>query len=338
MPNSRLDVFGWLADHNGCGHYRIKLPLTALRSLGWTAGFSNRLPADLPRALDIGKYSTEQIPRVVVAQRTCQPGPTRLFHQLADTGIRTVFEVDDDLLDVHPANEPAFTVYSDPTLRANLIDNMARAGIVTVSTPALAERMGQYNPNVLVLPNRIPDELLTVDRPHRDRLTIGWAGSTTHAVDFAAFGDQIRRFLTRNPKVDFHTIGGAYITRPAGQVRTTGWSTQLADYYRTVDFDIAVIPLAGHPFNRSKSPIKAMEMGALGIPVVASAFGPYQHYIRHGETGFLVERDHEWGRYLHELAADHGLRERMGKAARDQAATWVMSKGVHAWAAAYGLE
>ena len=45
--------------------------------------------------------------------------------------------------------------------------------------------------------------------------------------------------------------------------------------------------------DQSKSAIRAIEYGALGIPVVASDVGPYRDHIVDGVTGYLIRREHE---------------------------------------------
>jgi glycosyltransferase involved in cell wall biosynthesis len=65
------------------------------------------------------------------------------------------------------------------------------------------------------------------------------------------------------------------------------WNIDVPTYLRTIDFDfdIGLSPLRDTQFARSKSPLKALEYGALGIPVVAANVEPYASFVRHGETG-----------------------------------------------------
>jgi glycosyltransferase involved in cell wall biosynthesis len=56
--------------------------------------------------------------------------------------------------------------------------------------------------------------------------------------------------------------------------------------------------------------------------------------IRHGENGFLVRYEHEWGRYLKQLADDPGLRQRIGMTARGEASGSIMQALHHQWEAA----
>jgi glycosyltransferase involved in cell wall biosynthesis len=118
-------------------------------------------------------------------------------------------------------------------------------------------------------------------------------------------------------------------------IRWSPWSTNLVDYLRLLDFDIGLAPLAYHRFNKSKSDIKVLEYAALGIPVVASDFGPYAESVIHGETGFLVRRPHEWGRYLGMLAEDVALREQMSVNAKLWATSRTVQGNAGQWELAY---
>jgi outer membrane protein OmpA-like peptidoglycan-associated protein len=90
------------------------------------------------------------------------------------------------------------------------------------------------------------------------------------------------------------------------------WQQDVGDYYKGVDFDIAIAPSADQLFNRSKTWIRALEMGALGIPIVAQNRLPYSDYVIDGVTGFLVNTEEEWHDRLTELINDPEMRAEMG--------------------------
>jgi glycosyltransferase involved in cell wall biosynthesis len=334
-----LDVFGWLADWFGCGQYRVGMPLWGLRGLGYRVMVAEKIPPELSEPASHRFLSR---PTVIVGQRVCKPDPSGIWQRMAAEGFhKLVYEIDDDLFTIDPRSNPnGVAMYSDPIIAANIRRNVEVADLVTVSTPALAEVFGQFNHNVKVLPNYIAEDLLGVERPRRSRLTVGWGGSFTHLMDFDSSGPQIRRFLDRNTDVDFHCIGTDFrqhLKFPIERTLFTPWSPDFDAYYRSIDFDIGLAPLKSHVFNRSKSHIKALEYAALGIPAVVSAEPPYEDFVVHGETGYLVRRDHEWGKFLNELARDPGRREAMGAKARALAASYTIQGNAHRWRDAYGL-
>ncbi|WP_405815587.1 glycosyltransferase [Streptomyces sp. NBC_01390] len=314
-------IFGWAADGGGCGYYRVTLPLNTLKA----QGYDTHRHLVMPNA-----YNTWD---VVVGQRIANPEPTKRWQQLARNGRhKLVYELDDDLFNVDASSTQAFQFFGQPAVRDRMRENLAVADCVTVSTEPLAEQIRAYNPNVHVCPNYVPDH--TPPQRQDGILTIGWGGSATHGMDFGEVGPHLRRFLERNPRVEFHAVGTDYTSwmrLPQDQCRFTPWLPDVETFFRTLDFHIAIAPLRPHVFNQSKSWIKALEAAALGIPIVASDLLPYRGFIDHGVTGFLVKRDHEWGQYLRALVEDEAMRLEMGKAAREKAVDYTIEKNYTVW-------
>jgi glycosyltransferase involved in cell wall biosynthesis len=334
MSEEIVDIFGWLADRTGCGTIRIIQPLNALsEATGISVKFDDRL-------------NTKGFkPKVLVGQRVTNDAPTKFWQRLASTDRRPklVYELDDDLWNVDASNQLAFewfikgyerctgTVHN---VQGNLAANIRVADRVTVTTATLAELVSKFNENVVIVPNYVPAWVLDWKRPKRDRLTIGWMGSQTHAMDWEEAATHISQFLQRNPEVGFHLIGGLYrdcFKLPDEQIAVTGWIDGVENVWRAIDFDIALAPLRPHVFNQSKSNLKALEAAALGIPIVASACVPYSGFVEHGRTGFLVKREYEWGKYLRELVNDEAMREQMGAAAKEKARGWTLEGNIGEW-------
>lgn len=312
-------------DGHACGYYRILLPIDALRDLG---GHEVMTSCGWDEA-------ARQWP-IVIGQRIGgrDGGPTAIWRRLA-ADHALVYETDDDLWTIDPTNFWAHRQH-DAVLLDDVEQAMAVSRLVTVSTEALAEVCRQFNDNVVVLENRIDARMLDLERPRRERLTVGWAGGDSHLRDMQMLAPQLKRFLQRNPEVDFHVIGdAAYQKALEIPGRNTRWQANIWDYYRALDFDIGVAPLIESPFNRSKSAIKALEYAALGIPVIASDVEPYRAFVEHGVTGFLVRREHEWGRYLYQLSKDTAMREEMGRKAKAKAARWTIQENWPAWERAF---
>ncbi len=200
--------------------------------------------------------------------------------------------------------------------------------------------MREYNANVVVLPNHIPAWVCDAERTRHARPCLGWTGGASHGVDVGLIVSPVQRFLKRFPGWDLRLGGTDYrpTFRAGNRATFTRW-VQVNDdqegFYRSMDFDIGLAPVAATTFTAAKSNLKALEMAALGIPVIASDWYPYRDFIRHGETGFLVRHDHEWLKYMSELAADEALREKMGAAARELARQWTIERGWTLWAEAY---
>ena len=317
-----------MADFSGCGHYRLAQPLTEHIRQGGTGSFHTDLSPDIYEQAD-----------VIIGQRIVGDPPSEAWQKMCATGDKLcVFELDDDLFNIDQSNI-AYTSFSAPRLD-NLRRNIECAHVVTVTTDQLAEMLRPLNTNIHVVPNCIPRWLTEHERPRPDRFTIGWAGSASHKMDWDEVAPQIARFLNRNPAVDFHGVGGIFRSMtafPKEQLRTTPWNDSVEDYYRCVDFDIGLAPLKTHIFNQRKSSLKALEYATLGIPVVASAVAPYENFVKHGETGLLVRRDHEWAGFLRDLRENPDMRSEMGENARGLAKEHTIEKNVSSWYPAWGV-
>lgn len=271
--------------------------------------------------------------RVIVGQRISRYEALPLWRRLS-LKHRLVFETDDDVWAIDPTNFAAKLAHTPDVVEATELA-VSYAHLVTVSTVPLAERVSRFNSNVVVLPNRIQAALLDVERPRRDRVTVGWAGGDSHLRDIALVANQLRRFFEQNPDVDHHQIGTDYRTALRLPGRHTPWTRDVWQYYRSVDFDIGLAPLIDSVFNRSKSNIKALEYAALGIPVIASDVEPYRDFVIDGETGFLVRNEWMWKRRLFELVHDEAMRTEMGTRAKQEAAKWTIEEGYQTWLEAY---
>lgn len=316
-----MKVFAF-RDNTPCSWYRIKLPFLELHKAGHqvdaVVGWDERC-----RQYD-----------VIVGQRWNVPSAMPDWYALARSGHRLVYEIDDDLWSLDEWNTVARAHHPPMVLEAAKAAIRA-ADAVHVTTEPLAEAVRAWNPNVTVLPNHVPGELFEMQRPRRERVVVGWAGSDSHLGDLALIGSQLARFVRRNPTAEFHNMGSDY-RRVLGISGRHTPGQGILEFYRAIDFDIGLAPVARTRFNRSKSGIKALEYMALGIPVIASDYDPYRPVVRHGVTGFLVRQEHEWGKRMYELLKDDAMREEMGRNAREHARRWSIATGWRLWESAYG--
>jgi len=267
---------------------------------------------------------------LIVVQRVNYFDGLGLWRRWGSTvGLRTVYENDDDVWNITRDNEMAYSTYEEGTEVREAVERYTKtASMITCTSPVLGDLHRSVAPlaRVEILPNYVP--AWTLDLPHdertNDRMRLGWMGGGSHRKDLESMAPQVKRFLHRNPNWDL-CIGGEDYRHLFKGVRPERmmympW-VHITDepklFYRVLDFDIGICPLINTKFAQSKSPVKAIEYAARGIPAIASDVEPYRRFIRHGETGFLVKQDHEWLKYLTLLASDEELRKKMGEAAQD---------------------
>jgi glycosyltransferase involved in cell wall biosynthesis len=92
-----------------------------------------------------------------------------------------------------------------------------------------------------------------------------------------------------------------------------GYQEHVAPYYAALDAMIL-------PSGNEGTPVSAIEALAAGRPVVATRVGGLPDVVREGKDGFLVSPGavDELADRLERLAADEGLRRRMGEAGRER--------------------
>lgn len=310
----------------GGGYYRIRQPLGELRRHGHDVTIA-------AARSDVFAGGADVVVGQMIGGKQFLGVIHHWWRQLAKHS-KLVYELDDDPFEVESHN-PAYGAYSGPVSHDSLTHCIQIADLVTASTEPLAARMRKINTNVVVLQNRIDEHMLSIERPRRDRLTIGWSGSNSHAEDIKVGAYGLRKTLDRNPGVEAHFIGADYRSLVGRPMRHTPWCVKTTDFYNLIDFDIGLAPMAPTVFAETKSHIRALEYAALGIPIIASDVAPYRDFVIDGVTGFLVRYEHEWAARLRELINDEALRADMGAKARAHAAAYTIQLGWPEWEKAY---
>ena len=99
----------------------------------------------------------------------------------------------------------------------------------------------------------------------------------------------------------------------------TGFGTQedLPHYFRQAD--LAIYPFRDTLVNRTKCPVKLLDLLAAGIPVVADAVGQITEVIQNGLSGFLIQPGNEqaFAAAIVSLIANTALRQKMSEHAAD---------------------
>jgi glycosyltransferase involved in cell wall biosynthesis len=323
-----LTIFGYPHAADGSGYYRFYLPFQHL-----ARGVHHRVLLPPPGQTVVPDDDQVEELDMIVGQRFCGPGQ-ELWERWQGK-VKLVYELDDDVL--QPDSWSGLAHMFDPQIHESFKTCIAMSDLVTCSTEPLAEQMRKHNPNVVVLPNCVDADILYLDRPQRDRLTIGWAGGMSHLMDWVQVADPVREALQAHPDVDMHFVGIDYspVLRLDRPCRYTRWMPDTWTYYKSIDFDIGLAPLAATPFNDSKSHIRALEYMALGIPMVAADRPAYRDLVVDGVTGFLVSGEDEWQARITDLINDGAMRAEMGAKGHEAASAWTIQAGWKKWRDAY---
>lgn len=338
----RIHVYA--ADTGGCGSYRLRWPTAAARAAGVDVHDCHGQPLG---QLTVTRNRDRIVTRItdppdcdiIVLQRVTRADHVAAIPTLQALGYTIVVDIDDDLAAL-PTGHP-YRVAADPTRRPHdnrtwLNEACRQADLVTVSTPALAERYGRHG-RVRVLPNCVPARYLDTTAARTwDR--VGWTGSTvTHVDDLRVCGTGVRDAI-RTTGATFVAVGtGAGVQDQLAldtEPDATGWVD--LDQYPTVyaGLDAAIVPLQPNRFNEAKSWLKGLEAAALGVPFVASPTGPYRQLHDLG-AGLLAVTPDDWNRHITNLMGSPQMRADIAGQGQAVAADWTIERRVDAWVDAW---
>lgn len=321
------DVVFWTSDKGGTRYYRCEQPANALREMGYRTQVAEVLCPSWGRA------------PTIVGHRVASPKSSILWAELAEqakrTGQRLVYDADDNYLEIDPSNEMAYATYSKPEVKQRIIANIQAAGLVTVCSPYLAGLYGQYHDNVVITTNTLPAAFSLWNRPRREKVVVGWAGSEASHAELEVIAPVLRQ-LAHREDVEVHLIGIPQHVARSRQlsseqgIRVTPWVWGTENYLTTVDFDLWLAPMRDTPFNAGKFPTKVMEASVLGIPLLVSAVGQYPERIGHG--GQVVRDDRAWGHAVYGMLSSRGMLKLYERATRADAARWYTECNAQQWA------
>jgi hypothetical protein len=323
IPPHKLRVmFPYFTD-DGCSFYRVLQPQKYLAMLGE----QTPIHSELTEYFSIGAAKCDDFD-VVVAHRPSNK-IAQMLRDVISCGKVVVYESDDLLTDMPNFNPARMFINPDDWHYALIQKAHGRI----VSTEQLAEALSVVD-NTHVVHNGIDPTMWPLRLPQQPAqgqpVRILWAGGNTHSGDLKMITDPIRRLIknygTRCMFVfvgylpeDFQDSRNNQFVNPAWQkwvqyhppVSIWDWPGYLAKS----GCHIAIAPLVKHPFNESKSELKALEAWALGLPIVCSNVAPYKRAVTDGVDGYLVsDNSAEWLARLETLILSAEKRVTMGAA------------------------
>jgi glycosyltransferase involved in cell wall biosynthesis len=326
-------VLAFPADAGGCGHYRVTWVAEALKAAGHPVEVvpTARDHMAVRARLRDGDVVAVDHPGadVGVFQRPLQRVLVETIPLLQAHGVAVVVELDDDFLALPPRNAAFAATHPrrDPDANWNHLAAAARAAdLVTVSTPALAERYGRPG-TARVVPNYVPERYLTLARAEpTPRPVVGWSGTLrSHHGDL----DVTRGQVARTVEAEGATVRivGPAPERAAFQralglpepPEVTGWVPIDRYPQAMAQLDVGIVPLADNRFNLGKSSLKLLEMASLGVPAVASPTPDNLRLHRLG-AGRLASKPRDWAREVGRLLRDPAWHEELAVQGRAVAA------------------
>ena len=298
-PHKLRVVFAVPDEANGCVFYRELQPASWLERLG----DQTPIHVDLSNYYKVGMGIADDFDAIVMSR------PSNNMAKMARDFMAckkiVVYETDDLLSDM-PDFNPAKMWINPNDWHTALIQRVHGR---IVSTEQLAEALTIVE-QTHVVHNGIDPNLWPMKVPEQPSggspVRVMWAGGSTHSGDLKLLVEPIRRIIKRYAsKVVFIFIGylpEEFQDRQSSQCVAAPWQRyiqyappctiwQWPSYLAKAGCHIALAPLVKHPFNESKSELKALEAWALGIPIIGSKVAPYMRAVTDGVDGYVVSEN-----------------------------------------------
>jgi GT2 family glycosyltransferase len=207
-------------------------------------------------------------------------------------------------------------------------DTLLRCDAVIVTTEALRAHAEELHPTVFVVPNAVSSEMVRLANgarqasAERDQVAIGYlSGTKTHNKDFVEAADAVLEVLEENEQAELHLVGlidlDDRFTRFSDRIKKLPIQPWQRLPAILAEIDINLAPLErNNPFTESKSCIKYLEAGLVGVPTIASSRSDFVRAVVDGESGFLADSPDQWTDALRDLVGSADRRRRVGEAAR----------------------
>lgn len=312
-----------LKDSAGSGYWRMVLPARYMDRKGLFVDVT----ASAVKFEHLLEYNT------VYVQRVHDWDSYYTLEKLKQTGKRLVYDIDDDIFAI-PLDNPASRVIGREEQAAALAC-MRLADCVTTTTPVLQGRLTQLMDGrvPLVIPNALdPDAgwFPTEQTGSPDGWKrIFWQGSATHASDWLECIEAVDEVMRANEKVRLVILGflppavQARLGQPhwRGRVEYVGFNSPETyfEIAKHVKAEVGIAPLEQSYFNEAKSCIKWLEYSLMGMPTVASDWGPYREAITEVTEGFLCSTKEDWVEAITTCLFKRDERLKVVKAARKRA-------------------
>ncbi|MBI4996379.1 MAG: glycosyltransferase [Rhodocyclales bacterium] len=315
------------ADFSGSGEVRILSPMRALDSHLRIRGFGSM------RSLSRVEIAKADVDSVVIQRPINRDRVDLLRAHKQFSPARCLVDID-DLITAIPPKSPHFRSFDRQAL-AHFDAAAALGDCLLVSTPPLAQAFSHLNSQVIVVPNYLDgSRWLRASVPARAgaRPRVGWAGSISHAGDLELMFPVVKELAK---EVDWVFLGlcPPAFRRYAKEVHRPVPVGAYPDALASLGLDLAVAPLEMNAFNEAKSPLKLLEYGALGYPVVCTDILPYQGDF---PVTRVPNRARDWIEAIRAHLADRDEALRRGAALRSHVQDhWLLENHLDEWLAAW---
>jgi len=305
-----MNILTLTQQYSGCGYHRLVLPTTYMQKQ-----YGRITDHMTEEQWQEKKYD------IVFINRAWDNED--LIERRKQHGFKLVVDVDDYWFLDHYHH--MYEAYNESNYHASIIRHMRHADLVTCTHERLADKIKQYNENILIVPNAIPygHDQFDGQRVVTDEVKLFWAGGISHEQDLKILEAPMKKlsgnvhmvmggFADSNDteRYYWHRMAN-YFTANAKLPHTIFRGMPVTEYYSMFRHaDVMLVPLVKTHFNSYKSNIKILEAAGKAIPVVVSAVHPYLDF--HSDMICYVKDRADWLKHIDQLVNNKAMRDEMG--------------------------
>lgn len=186
--------------------------------------------------------------------------------------------------------------------------------VVMTPNQFLADYARKYSDCVKVIPMALDTALWKPrDASSRDEIIIGWAGAPNNIPHIERLDPVLVSLIKRHPFVKLAIFSGRRPKLDCPFEYHPFIPGTEPDFVKHLD--IGLLPLSDSDYARGKSPIKAIQYLACGIPVVGNVIGATAEILNQ-KNSIAVSNDAEWYEAFERLILNRDLAITMGHAGR----------------------
>ena len=238
----------------------------------------------------------------------------RLAKKVIAASRRIIFDMDDAIWTRPGRDHSWFTAWR---VKSRLRQWLSAANVVTVANNYLADYARQYAQRVEVVHMALDTEQWKPrEQANKQTLTIGWAGSPATLKNLEHIGEQLCEYLKKNPNMRLAVYSGKRPQLPCEFDYTPFVPGTEAEFASQLDIGLLPLP-TDDAFTRGKSPIKALQYMASGVPVIGQIRGATAEILDESNS-IAVQDESDWEKAIETLVGDSQKRQSMGEIARNK--------------------
>lgn len=251
---------------------------------------------------------------VILQKRLLSIGLVKKIRRLSK---KLIYDVDDAIWEPHAKKHHWWTRWRTEKRLRTVVD---AADVCLVANRHLRDGLMKRSPKARleVLPMCL-DEITWKQReaPKGNGIVrLGWAGAPVNLTYYYQL-IPVMLDLSARKNIEWVVYCGAAPKLPDG-IRAKHIAFQKGTEAAAVrTFDIGLLPLPNDNFVQGKSPIKALQYMASGVPIVSDPASGAEELMEDSGAGYIVRGTEKWTQVLEHLIDDAAQRAVMGLAARE---------------------